>query len=470
MFLFLLFRLSIIILACAYVFRNSHDKNEQPDDVYLKLNMLDIRFIRDNPELVEQAAHSKGYDVSIKDLMRADKSRRELITKADELRAKRNEIAAQMKAGKSEPELVEQGREIKTELAESEDRLRVVDDEYLRLLKSVPNMPTDDVPVSRDEADNVVIKTVGDLPQFDFAPKNHYEIAQKRGWLDKERAAKVAGARFAYVMGDLVKLQLAVEQFVVNTLTDETTIKEITRGVGLEHVSTKPFVPILPPLMIKTEVYDQMDRLEPQDDRYKIEGEELWLQGSAEHVLGSMHVGEIFEESELPVRYLGFATSFRKEAGTYGKDMEGLIRMHQFDKLEMESFTTSDTSYDEHLLFIAIQEYLLSSLGLPYHVLQKVTGDIGKPDARGIDMEVWLPGQGKYRETHTADYMTDYQSRRLNTRVRREGRIELVHTNDATAFALGRCLVAIIENYQTEDGLVVVPEVLRPFMGGREKI
>ncbi len=432
--------------------------------------MLDIRFIRENPDLVQEAAHNKGYDVNIKELLSADESRRELMTKADALRAKRNDISAQMKGGKPSAELIEQGKVIKTDLAEVEDHLRVVDDEYTRLLKAVPNMPAHDVPISRNEDDNVVVKTVGNIPTFDFTPKNHYEIAQERGWLDKERAAKVAGARFAYVMGDLVKLQLAIEQFVIDTLTDEAKIKEIAAAAGLTSINTKPFTPVLPPLMIKTEPYDQMDRLEPQDDRYKIEGEELWLQGSAEHVLGSMHAGEIFEEAELPIRYLGFATSFRKEAGTYGKDMEGLIRMHQFDKLEMESFTTADTSYDEHLLFIAIQEYLLSALKLPYQVLLKVTGDIGKPDARGVDMEAWLPGQNKYRETHTADYMTDYQSRRLNTRVRRTGGVELVHTNDATAFALGRCLVAVIENYQTKDGHVVVPEVLRSYIGGREVI
>lgn len=420
--------------------------------------------------MVQQAADNKGYNVSIKELLRADESRRELQSKADELRTKRNEISSQMKGGKPSPELVEQGRQIKTELAEVEDHFRVIDDEFTTLLKAVPNMPAHDVPVSVNEDDNIVVKTVGDIPTFDFTPRNHYEIAADRGWLDKERAAKVAGSRFAYVMGDMVKLELAIEQFVINTLTDPAKIKEIAEGAGLEHISMKPFVPVLPPLMIKTEAYDQMDRLEPQDDRYKIEGEELWLQGSAEHVLGSMHAGEIFDEADLPVRYLGFATSFRKEAGTYGKDMEGIIRMHQFDKLEMESFSTADTSYDEHLFFIAVQEYLLSTLKLPYHVLQKVTGDIGKPDARGIDMEVWLPGQQKYRETHTADYMTDYQARRLNTRVRRGETIELVHTNDATAFALGRCMVAIIENYQTAEGHVTIPEVLRPYFGGCEQI
>ena len=432
--------------------------------------MLDIRFIRQNPELVQQAADNKGYDVSISELLKSDESRRSLLAHVEELRAQRNDIAGQMKGGKPEPALIEAGKKIKEELADLEKNLRSVEEDFTRRLKAVPNMPTHDVPVSRNEDDNVVVKTVGEIPQFDFTPRNHYEIAQDRGWLDKERAAKVAGSRFAYVMGDMVKLELAIEQFVVDTLTDEAKIKEIAANASLEHISTKPFIPVLPPLMIKTEAYDQMDRLEPQDDRYKIEGEELWLQGSAEHVLGSMHAGEIFDEKDLPVRYLGFATSFRKEAGTYGKDMEGLIRMHQFDKLEMESFATANTSYDEHLLFIAIQEYLLASLKLPYHVLQKVTGDIGKPDARGIDMEVWLPGQNKYRETHTADYMTDYQARRLNTRVRREGGVELIHTNDATAFALGRCMVAIIENYQQADGSVVIPEVLRGYMGNREKI
>ncbi len=431
--------------------------------------MLDIRFIREHPERVQEAATQKGYTVNIQELLRADESRRELQAKADELRTRRNEISSQMKGGKPAPELVEQGRVIKTELVEVEDRLRVADETYTALLKAVPNMPSGDVPVGKSEDENVEIKVVGDIPKFDFAPKNHYEIAEAKGWLDKERAAKVSGARFAYVMGDLVLLQQAIIQFVMATLSDPEKIKQIAEGAGLD-IDTRGFVPVLPPLMIRTEPYDQMDRLEPRDDRYKIEGEELWLQGSAEHVLGSMHAGEIFDAGVLPLRYLGLATSFRKEAGTYGKDMEGLIRMHQFDKLEMESFTESKDSYNEHLLFVAIQEYLLQALKLPYHVLMKCTADIGKPNARGVDMEVWLPGQGKYRETHTADYMTDYQARRLQTRVRSENGVELVHTNDATAFALGRAMVAIIENYQTAEGDVTIPEVLKPYMATREKI
>lgn len=438
--------------------------------LYNTHTMLDIKFIRENAERVQEATKQKGHKADINKLIELDDQRRELMKQVDELRTRRNENAAKMKNGKPEPALIDEGKQIKIELSEREGYLTNAQTEYMELLRSVPNMPYSDVPVGATEDENVEVKIVGEKPVFDFKPKNHYEIAEAKNWLDKERAAKVAGARFAYIMGDMVLLQQAVIQFVMNTLTDESKIKEILTANNLD-VSSKPFTPVLPPLMIRTEPYEQMDRLQPSEDRYKIEGEELWLQGSAEHVLGSMHAGEIFEAKQLPIRYLGFATSFRKEAGTYGKDMEGIIRMHQFDKLEMESFTDAGSSFDEHLFFIAVQEYLLQALKLPYHVLMKCTVDIGKPNARGVDMEVWLPGQVKYRETHTADYMTDYQARRLQTRVRGEDdSLELVHTNDATAFALGRCMVAIIENYQTADGDVTIPDVLRPYMGGRVKI
>jgi len=251
----------------------------------------------------------------------------------------------------------------------------------------------------------------------------------------------------------------------MNVVTREDVITSIIQDNKLS-LPSKPFTPILPPYMIRTELYDAMDRLEPREDRYKIEGQDLWLQGSAEHVIGSMYANEIFAESELPIRYLGYATSFREEAGTYGKDMEGIIRMHQFDKMEMDTFSTAETSHEEHLLLSAIQEYLMQALQIPYRKLQKCTYDIGKPNAKGSDIEAWLPGQGKYRETHTADYMTDYQARRLQTRVRREnGELELIHTNDATAFACGRAMIAILENYQNEDGSVRIPEVLIPFLG-----
>ena len=429
--------------------------------------MLDIRFIRDNVDAVQKNAINKGYSVDINALLKLDSEKRELQNQADGLRQKRNDNVSQTKGVKPSDELIAEGKAIKEQLIGIESHLDEISTNYMTLLKQVPNMALDSVPIGKNEADNVVIKTVGDLPKFDFKPRNHSDIAVERGWIDKERAAKVTGSRFAYIEGDLVRLQFAIIQFVMDIVGDESVIAEIAKGVGLE-ISTKPFVPILPPLMIRTEMYDAMDRLEPRDERYKLEGDELWLQGSAEHVLGSMHSGEIFEESLLPVRYLGYATSFRREAGSYGKDMEGLFRMHQFDKLEIESFSTADDGPKEHLLFVAVQEYMLAKLELPYQVVKKCTIDIGKPNASGIDMNVWLPGQDKYRETHTADYMTDYQARRLNTRVRRaSGELELVHTNDATAFALGRIMIAIIENGQTSDGKVRVPNALQPYLANR---
>lgn len=433
--------------------------------------MLDIRFIRENPEKVQENAERKGYkNLSVAKLLELDDSRRQLQQQTDELRERRNANSAKMKGGKPEQEVIDEGKRIKIELAEREGLLSAADNEFVALLKQLPNMALADVPVGATEDENVIAKTVGSPTQFEFAPKNHAEIAEQKGWLDKERAAKVAGSRFAYLKGDLVKLQFAIIQFVTDKLSDQAFIDEVIRENNL-GVSNRPFVPVLPPLMIRTDLYDAMDRLEPRDDRYKIEDEDLWLQGSAEHVLGSMHTDEVLDEAALPIRYVGYATSFRREAGTYGKDMEGMFRMHQFDKLEMESLGVADAGLEEHLFMVAIQEKLMSLLGIPYQVLLKCTADIGKPNARGVDIEAWLPGQDKYRETHTADYMTDYQARRLKTRVRREnGDLELIHTNDATALPLSRGPIAIIENFQTEAGDVVVPEVLRPYLGGKEII
>lgn len=431
--------------------------------------MLDINYIRANRQQVEDAIKNKGCDVDLAEVLKLDDERKSLSQKIDGLRQARNQISAQMKNGKPDQKLIAEGKSLKEEISTLESELSEIEPKYLTLLKQVPNVPTDDVPVGLSEDENQVAEVVGEPTKFNFEPKNHYEIGVARDWIDKERAAKVSGSRFAYIKGDMVKLQMAIVNFVMNSLSDEGVIAEIIKKNKLTGLSTKPFTLVLPPLMLRTEMYDAMDRLEPREDRYKIEGDELWLQGSAEHVLGSMHANEIFNEKELPVRYLGYATSFRQEAGTYGKDMEGIIRMHQFDKLEMESFSTKETSRKEHELFVAIQRWLIEQLQLPYRVIRKCTFDIGKPDARGIDMEVWLPGQNKYRETHTADYMTDYQSRRLNTRVRREdGEVELVHTNDATAFALGRIMIAVIENYQNEDMTVRVPEVLRKYLDGKE--
>lgn len=432
--------------------------------------MLDIQFIRDNRDIVTEKSQQKGYPINIDRLLELDSERRDLLQQVELLRQRRNEISDSMKGGKPAPELVEEGKQIKIQLAERENYLAETETAYIDLLKQVPNMPLDDVPVGSTEEENVVAKTWGDLPTFDFEPKNHWQIAESRGLIDKDRAAKVAGSRFAYIKGDLVLLQFAIIQWVLATLGDEAVIAGIIAEHGL-NIPAKPFTPVLPPAMIKTEVFDAMDRLEPRDERYQVgdEKDSLWLQGSAEHTLGSMYKDEVIAEADLPIRYVGYSSSFRREAGSYGKDMEGIIRLHQFDKLEMEVFSSPETGLDEHKLLAAVQEYLVQQLHVPYRQLLKCTFDIGKPNARGIDIDVWLPGQAKYRETHTADYMTDYQSRRLKTRLKRKsGEIDFVHTNDATAFALGRIMVAIIENYQQADGRIVVPEVLRPYMGGKE--
>jgi seryl-tRNA synthetase len=228
---------------------------------------------------------------------------------------------------------------------------------------------------------------------------------------------------------------------------------------------------MLPPVIMRREVMRKMDRLEPEDQRYILPEDDQVFVGSAEHTMGSYHMDETIEEAELPIRYIGYSTAFRREAGTYGKDMRGILRVHQFDKLEMESFTTAESGADEQKLIVGIQEYLVRSLGLPYRVVHVCTGDTGKPDFDQYDIETWVPSQGTYRETHTSDYMTDYQARRLKTFYKTTtGEKKLVHMNDATAFAISRILIAILENYQNADGTVTVPEVLRPFMGGRDLI
>ena len=416
--------------------------------------MLDIKFIRENPDIVKKAISDKSSKVDLDAFLVLDAKRRELMTKTENLRA------SQKKLGKDN---IDEAKKIKEEIKELQVTLDETETAWKTVLKQIPNIPANDVPVGHSEEENQVIKSIGKKPVFNFPPKNHAELGEALGLIDKERAAKVTGARFAYLKGPLVQLHWAIIQFGISVLTDEKILAKIAKTAKLK-VSTKPFVPVLPPLMIRTEPYDAMDRLEPRDERYKIEGEDLWLQGSAEHVLGTMHMNEILEEKELPVRYVGYATSFRKEAGTYGKDMEGIIRMHQFDKLEMESLTTKEDSLVEHHFMVAIQEYLMTQLGLPYEVVLKCTFDIGKPNARGVDINVWFPGQNKYRETHTADYMTDYQTRRLDTRVRRNGALELLHTNDATVFSQ-RPLIAILENYQQKDGSVKVPKVLQKYTG-----
>jgi seryl-tRNA synthetase len=379
--------------------------------------MIDIRILRENPEAVKTAVRNKKADMSpeqIDELVRLDGERRELLGKVEDTRRARNELSDSLKKGKPTDEQIAQGKQLRAQLAEQEEQYAKLDTEYLRLLKLVPNLPLD--------------------------------------------------ARFAYLKGGLVRLQFALMQYGLDVLTDEDILRDIAREAQLK-VPTKPFVPVLPPAVARTEVYEATGRLNKEEQTYRIEGEDLWLNASAEHTLAPMYMNEIIDEADLPIRLVGYTTAFRGEAGTYGKDMEGIFRLHQFDKLEMESFTTADAGLAEHLFMVAIQEYLTRTLGLPYQVLLKCTADIGKPNARGVDINTWLPGQDRYRETHTADYITDYQTRRMQTRVRRaDGQVELAHTNDATAYSQ-RPLIAIIENYQQADGSVRVPDVLVKYMG-----
>ncbi len=432
--------------------------------------MLDIKLIRENPELVKEAAKNKNVEVDIDRLLVLDGQVLKLKQELDELRAKRNQNADGMKGSKPGEEQIKLGKELKEEIAGLEIELKPLEDEWQELMYKVPNIPEPEVPIGKSEEDNVVKEHFGQKPEFKFKPKNHWEIAQAKGWIDKERAAKVSGARFAYIKGAMFELQFALVSFVTARLTNKEWISLVLEEAGLS-LEPKPFIPVIPPMMVKTKPFKGTARLSKEDQTYQIEGEELWMNASAEHSLCPMYMDEVVPDDELPIRYLGYATSFRKEAGTYGKDMEGILRMHQFDKLEMEVFSSAGSSKDEHLFLIAVQKKLLDELGLHYQFLEKCTADIGTPNAKGVDLETWFPAQDKYRETSSADLMNDFQARRLNMRVKnKEGRLSLMHTNDATAIVMSRIPPAIIENYQTEDGDVVIPEVLKGYMGGREII
>lgn len=432
--------------------------------------MIDIQIVRDDPELVKIKSKQKGYDVDTAELLDLDNKKRELQQKVEALRAERNELASSAKGQKPSVDQVSRGKALKEKSVKLEEDLVKTEKRFYELLNKVPNMPLDEVPVGVSEDENKVIDTVGDQPKFDFQPKSDAELGMQTDTIDKERATKVAGTRFAYIKGDLVHLQFAIIQLVFDTLADESIINKLIKDKNL-NLEPKTFVPILPPAMVKTEPYAASGRLDAQEVTYKLADDELWMNASAEHSLCTMYMNEILDEAVLPIRYVGYATSFRREAGSYGKDAEGIFRMHQFDKIEMEVFSTAETGLDEHKLLVAVQEYLVNLLELPYQLIQKCTADIGGPNAQGVDINTWMPAQNDYRETHTADYMTDYQARSLRTRVRRSGgELEFVHTNDATAFALGRIMKAIMENNQTSDGKIRIPKALKKYMNGKEII
>jgi seryl-tRNA synthetase len=423
--------------------------------------MLDIQLIKNNPEKVKKAVAAKNFDPSIVDrALELDRKRRGLLQEVERLRAERNKLAKEKN--------IEEGKRVKEKLQKIKPQLDDIEGEFINVIKKIPNLFADDVPIGKDESENVVIRKWGEPRKFGFEPKDHMEIGERLGIINIEKASEIAGTRFGYLMGDAALMEFALVQFAFETLTNQEVISEIAKRIDKDF-SAKIFIPVVPPVMINPEVFDKMARRYPEEERYFIPSDNLFLVGSAEHTLGPLHMGEILDGKDLPIRYVGFSTAFRREAGSYGKDTRGILRVHQFDKVEMESFTLPEEGRKEQDFFVAIQEYLMQSLGIPYQVVAICSGDMGGPDFRQIDIESWLPGQGKYRETHTSDYMTDYQSRRLNTRFRDKERLEFVHMNDATAFAIGRTIIAILENYQEEDGSVVIPEVLRKWMG-KEKI
>jgi seryl-tRNA synthetase len=419
--------------------------------------MIDIKIVREQPDRVKKACQDKNTSVDVERVLTVDTERRSLQGQLDQLNQERKK-AAQAKD-------IERGKKLKMDAMGIEENLTKTENELSSLMRKIPNLPSDDTPVGKNETSNVVLRSWGEPTTFSFKPKDHIALGRALGFIDSEKAVEVAGARFTYLKGDAVLLQFALAQFAFSVLTSESTLKSILTKAKLP-VASHPFVPVVPPLMIKPDVFEKMARLEPKEERYYIPSDNLFLIGSAEHTLGTLHMGETLKEKELPARYVAFTPAFRREAGSYGKDTKGILRLHQFDKVEMESFTFSEQGQAEQDFFVAIQEHLMQTLWLPYRVVMTCTGDQGDPDARHIDIEAWMPEQGGYRETHSADYMTDYQARRLGTKVKRaDGSTQFVFMNDATVFAIGRTLIAILENNQQMDGSVIVPEALRPWVG-----
>lgn len=420
--------------------------------------MLDITLIREQPEKIKKGIAAKNADLKlVNNFLKYDKEWRDLRKELDGKRAEQKKL--------SEQRDIEGGKRNKEEMKALEIKVADVEGPRDEALLAIPNLPSDDTPIGKDESANKVLRKIGTPKDFDFEPKDHLALGESLGIIDTESAAKISGTRFSYLKGDAVKLEFALVHYVFEILTDATIVRSIAEGVKAGYHST-PFIPVVPPVMIRPDVFQKMARLEPKEERYYIPSDDAYLIGSAEHTLGPLHMDEIIPEEKLPIRYLGFSSAFRREAGSYGKDTRGILRVHQFDKLEMESFVRPEDGITEQDFLVAVQEYLMKSLKLPYQVVAICTGDMGAPDVRQFDIETWMPSQKKYRETHTSDYNSDYQSRRLNTRVKRsDGKAEFVHMNDATAFAIGRTIIAILENYQTKDGSIAVPEMLQKYVG-----
>lgn len=415
--------------------------------------MIDIKIIRENSEEIEKAALAKRVKIDVSQILEVDSKKKVLDSEVQVLREKRNQHVSGIK-GKPTPEQIETGKKIKEELDKKETALNDLDKELKELLLKVPNPSKPDVKVGKDDSENDVVKTVGELPKFDFQPKDHLDIGQALEIIDVERAAKVSGARFAYLKNVGALLEFALVQFAIETLMKEG------------------FKPVVPPVLIKTDVMRGLGYMENggDEDMFHIPNDGFTLVGTAEHSVVPMHMDETFDVKDMPLRYVGFSTAFRREAGSYGKDTKGILRVHQFDKVEMVSFVPEGEDDKEQDFLLSIEEKLFQALGIPYQVIKMCSGDLGFPAARKFDIEAWMPGQNKYREVTSVSTITDFQSRRLNIKYNDAGNKKYANILNGTAFAIGRTLIAIIENYQQADGSVLIPEVLQKYLGGVTKI
>ena len=409
--------------------------------------MLDLNFIRENSEVVKKACKDKNVQISIDLILDLDKEKRVIQTTIEGLKAEQNRIS---RGGAENKEIFVQAKEIKEKIKSYEPKLEKIEKELKALLLELPNIPFDDVPVGKDDSENIVARKVGEPTKFDFEAKNYMDLGEELDLIDTERAAKVAGSRFGYIKGDLALLEFALINLVTETVKEEG------------------FIPVIPPVMLKNQMARGTGYFEAGDETeaYYLPADDMYLTGTSEQSLISMHADETLNEKDLPIRYVGFSTCFRREAGSYGKDTRGILRVHQFDKLEMVIYSTQEQSKQEHELILSIEEKLMKALDLPYQVINICTGDLGRPAAKKYDIETWLPSEGKYRETHSSSNCTDFQARRLNIRYKdKSNKMQFAHTLNGTAFAIGRILIMIMENYQKEDGSIEVPKALQKYTG-----
>lgn len=419
-------------------------------------NMLDIKWIREHPEELKNALDKRGAAFDIEGLLKMDDERRMKIKEVEDLRAKHNKLsdAVAKASGGEREELLKESKAVKSRLSEEDESLKFQEASFDSLLRQIPNIPDPDVPVGKDEHDNKVLREVGEKTRFTFTPQDYMQIATRLNLVDTERAGKASGSRFGYLKNEAVLSEFALVQ------------------LAFDRLAKRGFTPIVPPVMIREEMMRGMgyiDSGKDREERYFLEKDNLFLVGTSEQSVVPMHADEIFDEKDLPRRYVAFSTCFRREAGSYGKDTRGILRVHQFDKVEMVSFVKPEDSKAEHQSLLQIEEELMQELRIPYRVAALCTGDLAHPSAATYDIEAWLPGQnegkGQYRETHSCSNTTDFQARRLGVKLRRRGKTEFVHILNGTAFAIGRMIIAILENYQQEDGSVQIPEALQKYMG-----